>query len=152
MELPVRIRNAERIDIEAMTLLLEELFALEADFDFNPERQRRGLSLLLDGCGKHRAVKVAEAGNDIVGMCTAQTLISTARGGVVAIVEDMVVRREWRGRKIGSMLLSAVENWAFSRGIERLQLLADKNNSGAFGFYRKMAWQETSLVCLRRVP
>ncbi len=45
------------------------------------------LSLLLEGCGKHKTVKVAVCRDRIVGMCTAQTRISTARGDITAVVE-----------------------------------------------------------------
>jgi hypothetical protein len=72
-------------------MLLNELFSREADFDVDEKCQHRGLKLMLDGCGNHRCVKVADVAGAVVGMCTAQILISTAKGGLVALIEDMVV-------------------------------------------------------------
>lgn len=148
----MKIRNAGLEDIEALIGLLEELFTVEADFEFEEETQRRGLKILLDGCGKHRCVRVAESKNLIVGMATVQTLISTAEGGVAGLVEDVVVREDRRGEGIGSQLLRSIEDWAEKRGVCRLQLLADKNNSTAIEFYKNHQWDHTELICLRKIP
>lgn len=86
----------------------------------------------------------------VVGMCTAQILISTAEGGMVALVEDMVVDARYRGMGIGRQLMSAIEGWAQKRRISRLQLLADRTNFSALDFYDKMGWRPTQLICLRR--
>ena len=72
------IKEARPVDIDRMLSLLAQLFAIEQDFKFNPGTQARGVRLMLVGCGKHRAVKVAWVNDKIVGMCTAQARISTA--------------------------------------------------------------------------
>ncbi len=145
-----KIRNAQPDDLDALVVLLETLFSIEADFCVDEERQRKGLSLMLDGCHKHRCVKVAEAGGQVVGMCTAQTLISTAEGGRVALIEDMVVLPAYRGRGIGRQLMQSIESWALSQEITRVQLLADRTNFVALDFYDKIGWTPTQLICLRR--
>lgn len=146
----VTIRNALYADLEPLVALLGELFSIEADFVVDELRQRRGLMLMLDGCGKHRCVKVAEARGRIVGMCTAQLVVSTAEGAFSALVEDVVVTESMRGRGIGGLLLSATEAWARQHGADRLQLLADKENRQALTFYQKHRWLSTRLVCLRK--
>ncbi len=146
---PVTIKDADPKDIDQMLPLLEQLFSIEADFKFDQQVQARGLALMLDGCGKHRAVKVActEEGK-IIGMCTAQTRISTAQGKISAMVEDLVVDKAGRGKGIGSGLLSAIEDWARMRGIASIQLLADKDNQKGLDFYKAQGWESTALVCL----
>lgn len=146
----VKIRNAQPDDLDALTALLGQLFTIEADFTVDAGRQRRGLGLMLDGCMKHRCVKVAEADGEVVGMVTAQLLISTAEGGAVALVEDMVVDVQYRGRGIGRQLMGAIEAWARKRGVSRLQLLADRTNFSGLDFYDKIGWRPTRLICLRR--
>jgi ribosomal protein S18 acetylase RimI-like enzyme len=145
-----KIRNARPEDLGALTALLHELFSIETDFAVDAERQRRGLTLMLDGCLKHRCVKVAEIEGEVVGMVTAQLLISTAEGGVVALVEDMVVAGRHRGRGIGRQLMAAIESWSRERGANRLQLLADRTNFSALDFYDKIGWRPTRMICLRR--
>ncbi|MCG8615609.1 MAG: GNAT family N-acetyltransferase [Desulfobacterales bacterium] len=149
--MPVTIRDANPNDIDHMLPLLEQLFSIEADFTFDPEVQRRGLALMLEGCGKHRAVKVAVAEDGrLVGMCTAQTRVSTAQGRVSAVVEDLVVDRNFRGQKIGQALMAAIHDWAKRRGITGLSLLADKHNTPGMAFYRSQGWESTDLVCLTK--
>ena len=146
----VKIRNARFDDLDALTALLRELFSIEADFAVDEQRQRRGLTLMLDGCSKHRCVKVAEVGGQVIGMCTAQTLISTAEGGIVTLVEDVVVDLQFRCQGIGRKLMESIEDWALSRGTTRMQLLADRSNFSALDFYDKIGWHPTQLICLRR--
>lgn len=145
----ISIRNACLEDIEALTALLGQLFSIEADFTVDEKCQRRGVKLMLDGCGKHRCIKVAEVDNQVVGMCTIQVLISTAEGGMVGLLEDMVVDSRYRGRGIGHMLMEHVEAWARQHGLTRLQLLADRTNFEALDFYSKTSWDHTNLICLR---
>lgn len=146
------IRNATQEDIDGLVELLKELFSFEEDFEFDEKKQRRGLKLLLDGCGKHRCVRVAVADHLVIGMATVQTLISTAEGGMVGLVEDVVVQEGWRGKGVGGSLLRSIERWAEERGLLRLQLLADKSNAPAIHFYKKHHWHDTDLECLRKTP
>ena len=146
----VTIRNARLDDLDAMTRLLEALFSIEADFAVDTQRQLRGLSLMLDGCQKHRCIKVAETEGSVVGMGTAQMLVSTAEGGMVALVEDVIVDKSLRKAGIGRMLMDSIEGWARERGASRLQLLADRTNFSALDFYDRIGWRPTQLICLRR--
>jgi len=142
------IKDALPVDIDQLLPLLAQLFAIEKDFEFNPGSQARGLRLMLDGCGKHRTVKVAWMNDKIVGMCTAQTRISTALGNISAVVEDLIVDRKYRKKGIATRLMSAIEDWAVNKGIKSISLLADKGNHDGLGFYNKKAWKRTSLICL----
>jgi GNAT superfamily N-acetyltransferase len=82
-------------------------------------------------------------------MVSIQTLISTAQGGVVGLLEDLVVRTQSRGQGLGTRLLHAAQDWARTRGMTRVQLLADTANAPALRFYARHGWQGTQLVCLR---
>lgn len=144
----VMIRVALPADLDGLVELLRMLFSIEADFAFDAARQRRGLAMLL--VQESAVVLVAEDAGQIIGMCTGQLTISTAEGGFALLVEDVVVAQAWQGRGVGRKLLAALEQWAASRKLGRLQLLADRNNTAALEFYRKLDWQPTELICLRR--
>ncbi|MCK5218693.1 GNAT family N-acetyltransferase [bacterium] len=143
------IRPAAPADIEDMLVLLKELFVIEEDFTFNEPLQRQGLSLLLAD-SKDRCVLVAERARKVIGMCSLQTVISTAEGGRVGIVEDMVVASSFHGQGVGRRLLAAMEEWAWKHGLCRLQLLADSGNCPALDFYKSQNWTNTRLICLRK--
>lgn len=143
------IRRANQADISAMIRLLRILFSIETDFSFEKETQQRGLEMML-GDDTSRCILVAERYKQIVGMCTAQILISTAEGGIVALIEDLVVEDACRGEGIGKELLLSIESWAIARGAKRLQLLADRNNTRALEFYKAMDWKKTQMICLQK--
>jgi len=147
----ITIRTAKPSDIPQLVELLKDLFTIEADFDFDQDKQACGLNLLLKsekGC-----ILVAHFLNDdkVLGMCTIQTLISTAEGGPVGLLEDLIVAADFRNQGIASKLVAEAVYWAECQGLKRLQLLADKNNLPALNFYQKQGWQSTQLVCLRKL-
>ncbi len=132
-----------------MIKLLRILFSIETDFAFDELTQQSGLEIMLGDC-TNRCIMVAELNQQIVGMCTAQILVSTAEGGIVALIEDLVVEDDCRGQGLGKELLLSIEGWAIARGVRRLQLLADRNNTLALDFYKKMDWKYTQLICLHK--
>ena len=137
-------------DVEAMSALLEQLFSIEADFNFDFDRHKKGFQLLLRK-GASACVLVAEYAGKIIGVCTMQILVSTAQGSYVGLIEDMIIDKEFRSQGVGTKLLSSMQNIAKEKGLTRLQLLADINNKDAIGFYEKENWQTTSLICLRNM-
>ncbi|MDW7771389.1 MAG: GNAT family N-acetyltransferase [Desulfobulbaceae bacterium] len=143
------IRPGRQSDLDQMVCLLKKLFTIEKDFTFKEQFQRRGLQIMLaneSGC-----IMVAEAAGEIVGMCSAQLTVSTAEGGAAMLVEDVIVHEDFRRRGVGRQLMSRLAEWGRGKGVSRIQLLADRNNTAALAFYRKLGWQTTELICLRKV-
>ncbi|HOJ79110.1 MAG TPA: GNAT family N-acetyltransferase [Bacillota bacterium] len=143
------IRHANINDLDNLIPLLKLLFAIEADFSFDEAKQRRGLELMLERPNE-RCIMVAEVNNEIIGMCTAQLVITTAEGGTAALIEDVVIKEEYRGQGIGRQMMNALEAWAWQKGVKRLQLLADRSNTPALEFYKRLNWNRTQLICLHK--
>ena len=146
----IRIRPAELRDLDSLLGLLETLFAIESDFTFNAAAQEAGLRLLLES--PKDLLLVADHDGEAIGMVSVQTLVSTAEGGKVGWVEDLVVAEPDRSGGIGARLLEWVESWSVQQGLTRLQLLADRHNSAALDFYRRRGWTGTDLQALRKFP
>ncbi len=142
------IQPARQQDLDDMVLLLKLLFCIEKDFDFDAEKQRKGLELLLDS--PRAVIMVAMEQDSVVGMGSGQLVISTAEGGPSLLVEDVAVQPFHQNRGIGSKLLRALGDWGAERGAGRMQLLADLTNYPALDFYRRKGWQQTQLICLRK--
>ncbi|MBL8540180.1 MAG: GNAT family N-acetyltransferase [Betaproteobacteria bacterium] len=136
-------------DVPALQALLAALFSIEVDFHPDAGRQRRGLELLLADT-ERAVVMTARAAGDVVGMASAQLVVSTAEGAYSAWIEDVVVAERCRGRGIGALLLTALLDWARGKGATRAQLLADRTNALSLGFYRHLGWQATQLGAWRR--
>ena len=146
----ITVRTAKSSDIPQLVALLKVLFSIEADFAFDQNKQARGLRLLLKSEKDCILVAQLQSDNKILGMCTVQTLLSTAEGGAVGLLEDLVVAADFRRQGLAEKLVAGAVDWAEDKGLKRLQLLADKNNRSALDFYEKQGWQSTQLVCLRK--
>lgn len=149
MAVQVTVRRARQQDLPVLTQLLTVLFAIEVDFHPDPAKQLRGLQMMLED-EERRCVLVAESDNKIVGMCTAQLVVSTAAGGFSGWIEDVVIFPEYRHQGVGRQLLNAIESWCYGRGAVRVQLLADRENQPALHFYAQTGWQRTQLTALRK--
>jgi GNAT superfamily N-acetyltransferase len=145
----VAVRPARVADVAAMAGLLAELFAIETEFKVDRAKQERALRMIIERPSAF--AWVAEAGGQVVGMVTAQTVMSTAEGGESAWVEDVVVRNDWRKRGVGRKLIEAVGAWCEGRGITRMQLLADGTNAEAMAFYEGRKWGRTRMVVFRKM-
>ncbi len=147
----ILVRPARPEDIPRMCELLADLFSLETDFEVDIVKQMKGLSMLVSNPWGRAFVAVAVADTGIVGMATVQTLVSTAEGGWVGLVEDVIVDRQFRGRGVGKLLLERIAAWGRENGLKRLQLLADSDNRPALNFYSSLRWISTRLICLRKL-
>lgn len=145
----ISVSAATEQDVPALVVLLAELFGIEQDFQPDTDKQARGLRLLL-AAPERGVIKVArtQAGN-VVGMVSAQLVISTAEGAPSAWIEDMVVNRDWRTQGVGRALLAAALAWAKDRGAARAQLLVDLDNAPALGYYGHLGWQGSRLGARR---
>lgn len=140
----MKIRTATKDDIPVMAELLHELFAIEVDFTPDFAAQSEGLRLLIER--ESTEIFVAEVQDKVVGMCSVQIHVSTAKGREVGVVEDVVIDVDYRGQGLGAALLRRLEEWSVQRGLTRLQLLADQDNHPALGFYRRQGWHPTNLT------
>jgi len=146
----VTIRRATTAaEVDGICELLQDLFVIERDFEPDRARQRTGLQRL--SRRRDALLLVAEYEGRVIGMCTVQPLISTAEGGKVGLVEDVVVSLPYRRRGIGRRLLDAAVEWAEKQGMTRLQLLSDRNNRAASAFYAAAGWDTTRMIG-RRLP
>lgn len=140
------IEQATEKDIPALSELLRVLFTLEQDFTPQVDKQQRGLGLLLEGAPRSCVLvarRVLE--QQVLGMITAQLVISTAEGGLSAWIEDVVVDPNYQSQGIGSALIQGILDWSVQQGAKRAQLLVDKDNQPAVSFYDALKWRKTQL-------
>ncbi|MFM1911810.1 MAG: hypothetical protein RJB18_1201 [Pseudomonadota bacterium] len=145
MKSNISIENAGIHDIPALIALLSTLFQIEADFQVDVTKQTKGLTLLIN-TPESGVIKVAKnQEGQVIGMVSAQLVISTAQGSPSAWVEDMVIAEAYRGEGVGKALLEAALIWAKGKGATRAQLLVDTENKSALGYYAHLGWETTQL-------
>lgn len=140
---------ANEADIPALVSLLGILFGIEADFNADNAKQKTGLELLLKNPQTATIQVARNPSNQVIGMVSAQLVISTAQGAQSAWVEDMVIDGAYRGQGIGKALLQNALDWAKNKGATRAQLLVDIENTEALGYYQHLNWESTQLQARR---
>ncbi len=135
-------------DLDELSALLGELFAEESDFRPNKEKQLRGLRLIFEQPNRGR-VFVLRRDSVIVGMINLLFTISTAEGGFVMLLEDLVVHREYRGYGYGSMLLRYAIDFAKQKNFLRITLLTDRPEIQSQELFRRYGFKESSMIPMR---
>jgi GNAT superfamily N-acetyltransferase len=144
----IRIDRASADDIPQLAALLNLLFTQESEFQTNPSKQESGLRLIIE-FPDVGVLFAARDGDQIVGMVSLLFTISTAQGGPVCWLEDMVICPDRRGDGLGSHLLQHAIGYARSRGFTRITLLTDKLNHRAIRFYEKHAFEQSAMTAMR---
>ncbi len=147
----ITIEHAKLSDINVLVELLNVLFSIEQDFSPNETAQRDGLTLLLNSPNQGQIFVARHPQEGIVGMVSAQLVISTAVGAPSAWIEDMVVREPFRGQGLGKALLEKAQVWSKEKGAKRVQLVADADNAPALNYYKHLEWQPTRLFAWKKM-
>jgi GNAT superfamily N-acetyltransferase len=144
----VHIDAATDEDVPRLCELLGHLFDQEADFRPDRDRQAAGLRLILSDPARG-TILVAREARRVVGMVSLLFTISTAEGGPVALLEDMVVEPERRRAGIGRALLDAAIDHARAAGLARITLLTDRANEAALRFYGREGFEPSAMTPMR---
>jgi GNAT superfamily N-acetyltransferase len=141
--------EAKSTDIAELVRLLSVLFSIERDFNPDISKQQKGLQLILENKATAMIQVARNKTGKVIGMVSAQLVISTAEGAASAWIEDMVIDAGYRGLGIGKQLLENVAIWAKNKGATRAQLLVDIENVDAVGYYSHLHWESTQLQARR---
>ncbi len=144
----MQVISATPSDIPELCRLLEVLFTQEAEFTPNQDAQERGLAAII-GNPEIGQIFVAREGENIIGMVNLLYTVSTALGGRVALLEDLVVAPDARGAGAGSRILEHAIQAARISGCRRITLLTDSANESAQRFYRRHGFGTSSMLTLR---
>ena len=147
----VAVETATTDDLSAMADLLGDLFTLEADFKPDRNKQLAGLRLIL-GNPTVGQLFVLRVDGCVAGMANALFTVSTAEGGRVLLLEDVIVTPTCRRQGLGRRLVDYVLAWATDQGVPRVTLLADKDNVAATAFYRRLGFDDSAMRVLRMNP
>jgi GNAT superfamily N-acetyltransferase len=144
----VVIEPATEADLDELSEMLGELFAQESDFRPDKEKQLRGLRLIFEQPSRGR-VFVLRRNGAIVGMINLLFTISTAEGGFVILLEDLVVHKEYQGKGYGRRLLEHAIAFAKQKNFLRITLLTDRPENVAQEFFRRHGFAESSMIPMR---
>src|SRR5436853_6924926 len=144
----VVIEPATEADLDELSAMLGELFAQESDFRPDKEKQLRGLRLIFEQPSRGR-VFVLRRDGAIVGMINSLFTITTAEGGFVILLEDLVVHQQYPNKGYGSKLLQHAIDFAKQKNFLRVTLLTDRPENVAQEFFRKHGFVDASMIPMR---
>ena len=143
-----RVEPATVEDLPALADLLHELFSKESDFRPDQVRQMRGLKLIIEQPNKGRIFVLRSYGK-LLGMINLLFTISTAEGGAVIILEDLIVVQDHRSEGLGAQLLTYALDFARQKDFLRITLLTDRLDEAAKKFFQRHGFSESGMVPMR---
>ena len=144
----MQILEADFEDIPDLCRLLDYLFEQEEEFKPDNNIQRKGLQKILEDSEKG-IILVLKDNDETIGMVNLLFTVSTALGGTVALLEDMVVIPSERHKGYGSKLLQAAIEFASKKECKRITLLTDSSNKKAQKFYNRHGFEHSSMQAMR---
>jgi GNAT superfamily N-acetyltransferase len=129
------IRPADAGDADAIAGLAAEL---AQSFLFSPEQFRLSYPVLL--ATDSACLLLAVEDEERLGYLLGFQHLTFYANGPVAWAEEVLVRRQDRGRGIGRALMSAFEQWALTQGC----VLAALATRRAAPFYRALGYEESA--------
>jgi GNAT superfamily N-acetyltransferase len=130
--------------------LLSALFSVEEDFVPDPKKQEHGVRMILEQPNRGR-IFVLRTDHMAIGMANLLFTISTAEGGLVVLLEDVIVHPQHRGQGYGGQLLDYVIQFAREKGFRRITLLTDRISAESQSFFQKHGFKFSSMIPMRLV-
>lgn len=138
MEITFKI--VDHLDTEILVQLIREFHEFEhLPFDEGTIRFVLAKLLKKDYLGR---VWLIQQGRDALGYIVLTFGYSLEFLGRDAFIDELYIRESHRGQGIGTRALQFVEKMCPSLGIQALHLEADRKNTTAQGFYRKVGFED----------
>jgi ribosomal protein S18 acetylase RimI-like enzyme len=137
-------------DLPQLIELLNDLFTQDIEFVPDLKKQKMGLEAIINN-PEIGEILVLKGDSNILGMVSLLYSISTALGGKVAILEDMIIHQDYRQMKLGKELLGEAIRFSKERNCLRLTLLTDFNNDAAINFYQQFGFKKSEMIPMRLV-
>lgn len=87
----------------------------------------------------------------ILGMINLLFTLSTAEGGFVILLEDVIVHRDFRSKGYGARLLEHSIEYARKKDFLRITLLTDRVNEEGQKFFKLHGFFESKMIPLRLI-
>ena len=145
-----RIESATLEDMPQLVELLAALFSEEEDFKPDPTKQEHGLRMILEQPNRGR-IFVLRTDHMVLGMVNLLFTISTAEGGMVILMEDVIVHPQHRRQGYGGRLLDYAIQFAREKRLKRITLLTDRISAESQAFFNKHGFQFSTMIPMRLI-
>jgi len=139
------IRLANRADVAAVAELALEL-ARFLENPTLPSRQRAEESVRRALGDPRETIYLAELDGLPVAMCKISTRQLISEPGPVALLDELVVAEEHRGKGIGRKLVEVARDFALRKGCLELEVGTAAENGSACAFYRAVGFDTEHIL------
>lgn len=146
--LETRIEPATLEDLPALVDLMMLLLQMEEDFEPDRDKQEYGLRLILEEPNRGR-IFVARTDHAIVGIINLLFTISTAEGGMVMLLDDIIIHPEHRGQGYGTRLVEHALDFARKKDFRRITLLTDRISEESQRFFGRFGFVQSRMIPMR---
>jgi N-acetylglutamate synthase-like GNAT family acetyltransferase len=94
---------------------------------------------------------VLRTDHKVIGMVNLLFTISTAEGGLVLIMEDVIVHPQHRRQGYGGRLLDHAIEFAKEKRFKRITLLTDRISADSQSFFQQHGFQFSKMIPMRLV-
>lgn len=143
-----RLEAASLEDLPQLVELLKALFDEEQDFEPDQSKQEHGLRLILEQPNRGR-IFVLRTDHQVIGMANLLFTISTAEGGLVVLLEDVIMHPQHRGQGYGGLLLDHVIRFSRDKGFKRITLLTDRISADSQAFFQRHGFKFSNMIPMR---
>jgi GNAT superfamily N-acetyltransferase len=146
---PVAMRKASPDDVQQLVTMMEEFYA-EGGYPLNHRRAADAFTALLTD-ERLGYVFFIQSNSQDVGYVVVTLCYSMEYGGLNAFVDDLFVRRPFRGSGLGTAALTEARAFCVTRGVRAIHVETGRDNAAAQVVYRRVGFAHTDrqLLTLR---
>jgi ribosomal protein S18 acetylase RimI-like enzyme len=141
----IRIERALETDLPSITSLLAELMEAMTDTEsFDIEQAVQNCRSLIRSPEQY--VLVARKGDNVLGFVNFSTRKTMMHRALSALIDELVVSKNYRGLGIGKQLIQAVVDECRKLGCCEVEVSTEKSNTKARRFYRSRGFGEDAVL------
>ena len=136
------MRRASSVDIPLLVSLMAEFYA-EADYDLNRTQAAEAFAAILAD-DRFGYIWVIQAERQDVGHVVLTLRYAMEYGGLIACLDDLYVRPDWRNKGLSTAALIELRKFCEMAGIRALTVEAGHHNAPAQTVYRRAGFVEVA--------
>ncbi|BAZ48534.1 putative acetyltransferase [Nostoc sp. NIES-4103] len=137
----IHFKLAENIDIEALLILIQELYEVDGYIPFNRVVARNALIQLLNDKSMGR-VWLIQYESQAIGYVVLTLGYSLEYGGRDAFIDELYIQANYQGQGIGKQTIKFLEEVCISLNVQALHLEVERENTSAQSFYRRVGFED----------
>ena len=146
MEIKPVFRKAKQSDLADIISLLaqDSLGAMREDYRADNINERYKAAFQHIDADPNQYLTVAESNRGIIGTCHITIMPSlTFMGATRVQIEAVRIHPDFRGQKIGELMIQEAIRYGQSKGAEIIQLTTNKERPEAIRFYERLGFKST---------